>query len=74
MAIAGLPFGSPAMVVLRRLTQFSNVRLSSSENTSGSSLLSPTPPQAVSEPGDIPEHGTGTQNESRGDREIKPAH
>ena len=58
--------------VLRRLAQFSNVRRSSSDSTSGSSLVSPIPPaDRIRRPGDSPQPRTGTQDDSRGDRELK---
>src|SRR5262249_6104387 len=58
--------------VLRRLTQFSNVRRSSCDSTSGASLVSPIPPaDRTCHPGDSPRHGTETQRNSRGDQETQ---
>jgi hypothetical protein len=58
--------------VLRRLTQFSNLRRSSSDSTSGSSPVSPIPPADPNrQHGDSPQPGTGTQHDSRGDRETQ---
>src|SRR6266702_3421202 len=58
--------------VLRRLAQFSNLRRSSSDNTSGSSLVSPTPPAqrrpaALSPPDNRPE----TKHDSSGDERTQ---
>lgn len=58
--------------VLRRLTQFPNVRRSSCDSTSGSSLVSPIPPaDRIRRHGDSPGRGTGIQDGSRGDRKTQ---